>query len=173
MNSPDTDPAAAQGRPGATDGDMSDEWLAQAVFTATPEAVVVCDADGLIRLWNAGAQRMFGYSSPEAIGQSLDIIIPAKLRQRHWDGYHKTMATGETRYGDKLLSVPASHQDGHRLSVEFSVALLAHHDGRIVGISAIMREVTERRNDERALRGRLAELEGRLAELESTADLRR
>jgi signal transduction histidine kinase len=69
--------------------------------------------------------------------------------------------------------VPASHQDGHRLSVEFSVALLAHHDGRIVGISAIMREVTERRNDERALRGRLAELEGRLAELESTADLRR
>jgi PAS domain S-box-containing protein len=173
MNSPDTDPAAAQGRPGATDGDMSDEWLAQAVLTATPEAVVVCDADGLIRLWNAGAQRMFGYSSPEAIGQSLDIIIPAKLRQRHWDGYHKTMATGETRYGDKLLSVPASHQDGHRLSVEFSVALLAHHDGRIVGISAIMREVTERRNDERALRGRLAELEGRLAELESTADLRR
>jgi PAS domain S-box-containing protein len=173
MNSPDTDPAAAQGRPGATDGDMSDEWLAQAVLTATPEAVVVCDADGLIRLWNAGAQRMFGYSSPEAIGQSLDIIIPAKLRQRHWDGYRKTMATGETRYGDKLLSVPASHQDGHRLSVEFSVALLAHHDGRIVGISAIMREVTERRNDERALRGRLAELEGRLAELESTADLRR
>ena len=173
MNSPDTDPAAPQGHPGVTDGDMSDEWLAQAVLTATPEAVVVCDADGLIRLWNAGAQRVFGYSSSEAIGQSLDIIIPAKLRQRHWDGYHKTMATGETRYGDKLLSVPASHQDGHRLSVEFSVALLAHHDGRIVGISAIMREVTERRNDERALRGRLAELEGRLAELESTADLRR
>ena len=173
MNSPDTDPAAAQGRPGATDGDMSDEWLAQAVLTATPEAVVVCDADGLIRLWNAGAQRVFGYSSSEAIGQSLDIIVPAKLRQRHWDGYHKTMATGETRYGDELLSVPATHRDGHRLSVEFSVALLVHHDGRIVGISAIMREVTERRNDERALRGRLAELEGRLAELESTADLRR
>lgn len=173
MNSPDTDPAAPQGRPGVADGDMSDEWLAQAVLTATPEAVVVCDADGLIRLWNAGAQRVFGYSASEAIGQSLDIIIPAKLRQRHWDGYHKTMATGETRYGDKLLSVPASHQDGRRLSVEFSVALLAHHDGRIVGISAIMREVTERRNDERALRGRLAELEGRLAELESTADLRR
>jgi PAS domain S-box-containing protein len=173
MNSPDTDPAALQGYPGAMDGDMSDEWLAQAVLTATPEAVVVCDAEGLIRLWNAGAQRVFGYSSSEAIGQSLDIIIPAKLRQRHWDGYHKTMATGETRYGDKLLSVPATHRDGHRLSVEFSVALLAHHDGRIVAISAIMREVTERRNDERALRGRLAELEGRLAELESTADLRR
>jgi PAS domain S-box-containing protein len=169
MNSPDTDPAAPQGYPGAKDGDMSDEWLARAVLTATPEAVVVCDADGLIRLWNTGAQRVFGYSSSEAIGQSLDIIIPVKLRQRHWDGYHKTMATGETRYGDKLLSVPATHRDGHRLSVEFSVALLQHHDGRIIGISAIMREVTERRNEERALRARLAELEGRLAELESTA----
>ncbi len=170
MNSPDTDRAAPWSAPGAVDGDMSDEWLAQAVLTATPEAVVVCDADGLIRLWNAGAQRMFGYTPSEATGQSLDIIIPTKLRQRHWDGYHKTMATGETRYGDKLLSVPATHRDGHRLSVEFSVALLQHDDGRIVGISAIMREVTERRNDERALRGRLADLEGRLAELESTAN---
>jgi PAS domain S-box-containing protein len=160
VNSPDIDSAAPH-------VDLSDEWLAPAVVTATPEAIVVCDADGVIRLWNNGAQRVFGYSSPEAIGQSLDIIIPAKLRQRHWDGYHKTMATGQTRYGDKLLSVPATHRDGHRLSIEFSVALL-QQDGRIVGISAIMREVTERRNEERALRDRLNELEARLAELEST-----
>jgi PAS domain S-box-containing protein len=165
MNSPETGPTAPQHHP----GDMNDDWLAQAVLTATPEAVVVCDAAGTIRLWNTGAQRVFGYSTSEAVGQSLDIIIPAKLRQRHWDGYHKTMATGHTRYGDKLLSVPASHRDGHRLSVEFSVALLQHDDGAIVGISAIMREVTERRNEERALRGRLAEVEGRLAELESAA----
>ena len=146
---------------------MTDEWIAQAVVTGTPEAIVVCDADGVIRLWNQGAQRMFGYSSPEAIGESLDIIVPEKLRKRHWDGYHKTMATGQTRYGDTLLSVPATHRDGHRLSIEFSVALL-QHDDRIVGISAIMREVTERRNEERALRGQLAAVEARLAELEST-----
>lgn len=158
MNSPDTDLAAPQ---------MTEEWLAQAVVAATPEALVVCDANGTIRLWNNGAQRVFGYSPSEAIGQSLDIIIPTKLRKRHWDGYHQTMATGQTRYGEKLLSVPATHRDGHRLSIEFSVALLQHDDGRIVGISAIMREVTERRNEERALRGRLAELEARLAELES------
>jgi PAS domain S-box-containing protein len=158
MNSPDTDHS-----------NMSEEWLARAVVTATPEAIVVCDAEGTIRLWNTGAQRVFGYSSSEAVGQTLDIIIPPKLRQRHWDGYHKTMTTGQTRYGDKLLSVPATHRDGHRLSVEFSVALLRHDDGHIVGISAIMREVTERRNEDRALRGRLAELEGRLAELESTS----
>ncbi|OBA60207.1 histidine kinase [Mycobacterium sp. 1100029.7] len=146
----------------------SDEWLARAVVTSTPEAVVVCDADGTIQLWNDGAQRMFGYSPEEAIGQNLDIIIPTKLRQRHWDGYHKTMATGHTRYGDKLLSVPATHQDGHRLSIEFSVALL-RHDGNIEGISAIMREVSERRSEERALRGRLAELEARLADLERSS----
>jgi PAS domain S-box-containing protein len=146
---------------------MSAEWLAQAVVAATPEALVVCDASGTIRLWNNGAQRVFGYSPSEAMGQNLDIIIPAKLRKRHWDGYHQTMATGQTRYGDQLLSVPATHRDGHRLSIEFSVALLQHDDGRIVGISAIMREVTERRDAERALRGRLAELEARLVDLES------
>ncbi|GLE52082.1 PAS domain-containing protein [Mycobacterium montefiorense] len=167
MNSPDTDLAQPQAYSRATDEKMTDEWLAQAVVAATPEALVVCDATGAIRLWNNGAQRIFGFSASEAIGQSLDIIIPTKLRKRHWDGYHQTMATGQTRYGDKLLSVPATHRDGHRLSIEFSVALLQRDDGRIVGISAIMREVTERRSEERALRGRLAELEARLAELEN------
>lgn len=162
MNSPDSPTA-----PLATDGKISDEWLAQAVVAAMPEALVVCDASGTIRLWNAGAQRVFGYSPSDAVGQNLDIIIPAKLRKRHWDGYHQTMATGQTRYGEELLSVPATHRDGHRLSIEFSVALLRNDDGRVVGISAIMREVTERRNEERALRGRLAELEARLTELES------
>ena len=146
----------------------SDEWLAQAVVASTPEAVVVCDAKGTIQLWNHGAQRIFGFSPAEAMGQSLDIIIPVKLRQRHWDGYRKTMTTGQTRYGEELLSVPATHRDGHRLSIEFSVALL-QRDGRIVGISAIMREVSERRDKEHALRGRLAALEARLAQMESSA----
>ncbi|WP_232078943.1 PAS domain-containing protein [Mycobacterium florentinum] len=162
MNSPHSDPAA----PIAVEPEMSQEWLARAVVAASPEALVVCDANGTIRLWNNGAQRVFGYSPSEAIGHNLDIIIPAKLRKRHWDGYHQTMATGQTRYGDQLLSVPATHRDGHRLSIEFSVALLRNDDGRIVGISAIMREVTGRRNEERALRGRLAELEARLADPE-------
>jgi PAS domain S-box-containing protein len=164
VNSPKADPTALLAY---ADTDSSDQWIEQAVVAASPEAIVVCDAEGIIRLWNTGAQRMFGYSAPEAMGETLDIIIPDKLRKRHWDGYRTTMATGQTRYGDQLLSVPATHQDGHRLSIEFSVALL-RHDGRIAGISAIMREVTERRNEERALRGRLAELEGRLAELERT-----
>jgi PAS domain S-box-containing protein len=140
---------------------VTQEWLAKAVVSASPEAIVVTDADGLIRLWNDGAARMFGYSAGDAVGQSLDLIIPVKLRDRHWKGYRQTMATGTTRYGDTLLSVPATHQDGHRLSIEFSVALLRDDADAIVGISAIMREVSERREAERALRAKIAELEAR------------
>ncbi|MEV6055034.1 PAS domain S-box protein [Streptomyces sp. NPDC052107] len=139
-------------------------WLARAIVRESSEAIVVADPEGIIRVWNAGAERMFGHSAAEAVGHSLDLIIPEKLRDRHGKGYRHTMATGETRYGDKLLGVPATHRDGHRLSIEFTVALLRDETGRVAGISAIMREVTERRNTEKALRTRLAELERRLPE---------
>jgi PAS domain S-box-containing protein len=145
---------------GSTMG-VTEEWLAAAVVKESPEAIVVTDPAGLIRLWNDGAARMFGYSTEEAIGQNLDIIIPEKLRDRHWKGYFQTMATGYTRYGDKLLSVPATHRDGQRLSIEFSVALLRDDADQIVGISAVMREITERRNAEKALRTKITELENR------------
>jgi PAS domain S-box-containing protein len=143
-------------------GTVSQAWLAQAVVTESAEAIVVTDPDGVIRLWNAGAARMFGYSAADALGRNLDLIIPDKLRDRHWKGYRQTMATGVTRYGDTLLSVPAAHQDGRRLSIEFSVALLRDDAGVIIGISAIMREVSERREAERALRAKLAALEARV-----------
>jgi len=143
-------------------GTMSEAWLAHAVVAESAEAIVVSDPDGIIRLWNGGATRMFGYSADEAVGRDLDLIIPEKLRDRHSKGYRQTMATGYTRYGDSLLSVPAMHRDGHRLSIEFSVALLRDETGDIVGISAIMREVTERRNAERELRTKIAELEARV-----------
>ena len=138
---------------------VTEEWLAAAVVKESAEAIVVTDPAGLIRLWNDGAARIFGYSAAEVMGQSLDVIIPEKLRERHWTGYFQTMATGYTRYGDKLLSVPATHRDGQRLSIEFSVALLRDDAGPIVGISAVMREITERRNAEKELRTKLAELE--------------
>lgn len=141
---------------------MSEAWLAHAAVTESAEAIVVSDPDGIIRLWNAGATRMFGFTADEALGRDLDLIIPEKLRDRHNKGYQQTMATGYTRYGESLLAVPALHRDGHRLSIEFSVALLRNDAGQIVGISAIMREVTERRNAERALRTKIAELEARV-----------
>jgi PAS domain S-box-containing protein len=146
---------------GSTVASVTEEWLATAVVKESAEAIVVTDPAGIIRLWNDGAARIFGYTADEAMGQSLDVIIPEKLRERHWKGYFQTMATGHTRYGDKLLSVPATHRDGQRLSIEFSVALLRDDTDQIVGISAIMREVTERRNAEKALRAKIAELENR------------
>jgi PAS domain S-box-containing protein len=148
-----------QAVPSSTQAGKTEEWLARAVVNEAAEAIVVTDPDGIIRLWNNGAARVFGYSAAEVVGQSLDLIIPERLRERHWKGYRQTMATGLTRYGGKLLSVPATHRDGCRLSIEFSLALLRDEAGRIVGISAIMREVTARRNAEKALQARLAELE--------------
>ncbi|WP_263996596.1 PAS domain-containing protein [Mycobacterium yunnanensis] len=143
-------------------------WLAREIVAQSPEAIVVTDPHGLITLWNAGAVNMFGFSVEEALGASLDLIIPVKLRDRHWRGYQHTMDTGVTKYGDSLLAVPALHRDGHQLSIEFSVALLRDDAGTVVGISAVMREVTERRAEEKALRARLAEAERTVTELRAT-----
>src|SRR6476620_12143606 len=109
---------------------VTEEWLAAAVVRESAEAIVVTDPAGIIVLWNDGAARIFGFAAAEVMGQSLDVIIPEKLRERHWKGYFQTMATGYTRYGDKLLSVPATHRDGQRLSIEFSVALLRDDAGQ-------------------------------------------
>jgi PAS domain S-box-containing protein len=130
---------------------------------AVGDAVMVADASGAITLWNPASERMFGYTEAEALGKSLDIIIPQRQQQRHWDGYHKTMATGQTRYGNDVLRVPAVHKDGHSLSIAFTVALLTTPDNKVAGIAAIVRDESARFADERALRKRLMELESQLA----------
>lgn len=132
----------------------------QQILAQAPDAILFADREGIIRLWNQGAERIFGFSAAQALGQSLDLIIPEKIRQRHWDGYHKTMATGVTRYGTELLTVPAMHRDGARLSTEFSIVMLKDEAGRPFGVAAIMRDVTERFLKEKQLRERLDELEG-------------
>ena len=134
--------------------------LSEQILSLAPDAIMFADREGTIRLWNQGAEWIFGCSAEQAIGQSLDLIIPEKLRERHWEGYHKTMATGETRYGTEMLAVPAIHQNGSRMSTEFSIVLLQDDDGKPLGVAAIMRDITERRNQEKELRDRLAELEG-------------
>lgn len=123
------------------------------------DAIIASDREGLIRLWNTGAERMFGYSRSEALGESLDLIIPESLRGRHWEGYHKVMAAGTSRYESDLLAVPASRKDGSRISVEFTLVPLHDGDGRLEGIAAILRDVTERWNRDKATRQRLARLE--------------
>jgi len=133
--------------------------LSTKILTLAPDAIMFADRDGIIRLWNHGAERIFGCSSDQAIGQSLDLIIPEKLRERHWEGYNKTMATGETRYGTEMLAVPAMHQNGSRMSTEFSIVMLKDDDGKPLGVAAIMRDITERRQQEKELRDRLVEFE--------------
>lgn len=126
---------------------------------AVGDAIVVCDASGAITLWNPAAERMFGFSQAEAVGQSLDLIIPERQRQRHWDGYNKTMETGQTKYGHDVLRVPALHKDGRPLSIAFTVALLYSAEKTVSAIVAIIRDETVRWGEERTLRQRLKELE--------------
>lgn len=147
--------------------DVSTAALAGAAGCEAAEAIVVADTDGTIRLWNQEAERVFGYPAAEAIGSSLDLIIPEKLREAHWTGYRKVMETGTSRYGDSMLKVPAAHRDGRRMSIEFSVTLLRDDAGKVTAISAVIRDVTDRWNAERARAATERELRARAAELES------
>ena len=128
---------------------------------ALGDAVIICDSDGVIRLWNAAAERLFGFTQAEALGSSLDLIIPERLRERHWNGYSKAMGSGETRYNHDLLQVPAMHKDGRALSIAFTVSLLFTTDRKVKGIVAVIRDETSRFMEERNLRKRLAELEAK------------
>lgn len=138
------------------------EWLYRRLVEEAQDAIIVADRQGVIQLWNAGAEAVFGYPARDAIGQTLDLIIPERLRERHWEGFRRAMATGVVRYGRELLSVPAVRADGARISVEFSIVLLRDDRGELLGVGAILRDVTERWNEQKRLRERLAELEARV-----------
>ncbi|HEY2532029.1 MAG TPA: PAS domain S-box protein [Xanthobacteraceae bacterium] len=126
-----------------------------------PDAVIYADREGMIRFWNAGAHRIFGFSEAEASGKSLDIIIPESLRARHWAGFNETLRTGKTRYGHgDILAVPALRQDGARISVEFTILPFYDQARQMVGIAAILRDVTKRFEEMKTLRRELSELRG-------------
>lgn len=135
--------------------------LYRTLVEGCPDAIVVADRDGVIRFWNAGAEATFGHGAAEAIGKSLDIIIPEQLRKRHWEGYDAVMNSGATKYGTDSLRVPALHRSGHRLSIEFRVMLLRSHGGAVVGIAAFLRDVTAAWKEQQELRRRLDALERR------------
>ena len=131
----------------------------QALVWAMGDAVIGAGTDGAIVLWNPAAERMFGFTAEEALGGSLDLIIPERFRNRHWNGYQQVMRTGRTRYGTDVLRVPALHKDGRKLSIAFTVALLYGREHEIQTIVAIVRDETTRWTEERALRQRVAQLE--------------
>ncbi len=132
--------------------------IAQAVLAGRADAIVAADRDGNIVFWNPGAERIFGYAVNEAVGRSLDLIIPERLRARHWAGYRRVIAGGKSRYGDgDLLAVPAVRKDGATISVEFTIQTLPGEGGMSGGFVAVLRDVTARFEETRALRRRLAE----------------
>ena len=127
--------------------------VARTLLASEADAVVACDREGVVRFWNAGATRIFGFAAEEAVGRSLDLIIPERLRARHWDGWRHTIATGKSRYaGGDTLSVPALRKDGAQISVEFTITPLHGADGAISGLAAVMRDVTARFEELKALR---------------------
>jgi PAS domain S-box-containing protein len=141
-------------------GDLPAEFCERLVADC-PDAVIYADATGHIRFWNASATRIFGFAADEAIGVRLDLIIPERLRDRHWEGYDKVMGGGESRYGEgALLAVPALHKDGRQISVEFTILPLCDNAGKLLGIAAFLRDATARFEEMRALRRELAALKG-------------
>lgn len=138
---------------------MGDTLDLQALFDAIGDAVVVCDRAGVVTYWNPAAERMFGHSRGEAMGQRMDMIIPERLRKRHWEGYDKSMETGTTKYGHDVLRVPAVDKAGRAMSIAFTVCMLYDAAGKVTACASVIRDETARFNEDRALRKRLAELE--------------
>jgi PAS domain S-box-containing protein len=132
--------------------------VGEAVLRGGADAIVAADREGRIMFWNPGAERIFGYREPEAVGRSLDIIIPERLRAPHWEGYARVMNGGQSRYGSgDVLAVPAVRNDGQRISIEFTIVPLHDRDGALTGLVAVIRDVTRRFEETRALKRALAE----------------
>jgi PAS domain S-box-containing protein len=123
------------------------------------DALIFADRDGLIRLWNAGAEAVFGYTADEVIGKNLDIIIPERLRRAHWDGYDKALAAGHTMHGRRALPTRSMRKDGSKLYVELSFSVVKDADGTVIGAMAIGRDITARFEEEKAQRARIGALE--------------
>jgi PAS domain S-box-containing protein len=133
--------------------------LAEAILATASDAIIATDRTGTISFWNPGATRIFGFTSEEAVGRSLDLIVPDNLRARHWASFNRVMETGETHYGHgDLLSVPALTKDGRRISAEFTIVMLKDERSHPVGTVAILRDVTRHFEENRKLKRQLAEL---------------
>jgi PAS domain S-box-containing protein len=137
------------------------DWAYKDIVENSPVAIIYADEAGVVRLWNRGAEEIFGWKQEEALGRSMDFIIPEKYRVRHWEGYFRTMKTGTTKYGRTLLAVPALTKSGGTISIEFNVLLLKSASGATVGIAAFLMDVTARRQKDMELRKRIATLEAK------------
>jgi PAS domain S-box-containing protein len=144
--------------------DTSDHTeLYRAIVEATSDAVIYAGRDGAICSWNRGAELLFGYPASEVVGQSLDVIIPERLRSGHWEGFNRSIATGQTKYADRVMTTRSMHKDGRRLYVDLSFGLVKNAVGEAIGAFAIGRDATARYAADAAQRARIAQLEAQVA----------
>jgi PAS domain S-box-containing protein len=139
-------------------------WMYQRIVEDSPIAILFADREGKIRFWNPAAEALFGYPVEEALGQSLDLIVPERQRARHWEGWDRVMASGVTKYGREPLAVPAMRKDGSRISIEFNIVLLRAPTGELAGAAAMIQDVTVRWQQQKDLKARLAVLEAKAGE---------
>ncbi|MGC8822860.1 MAG: PAS domain-containing protein [Desulfurella sp.] len=135
--------------------------ILEAIFNGVGDGILFCDVDGIIKLWSRGCEKIFGYSSSEAIGQSLDIIIPEKYRKRHWDGFFSAIKSKSSKYSDDLLSVPAIGKNNKSLSIDFSIAIV-EQDSKLLGFGAIIRDATKSFLEKKQLKNEIEELKNKL-----------
>jgi PAS domain S-box-containing protein len=139
--------------------------LFRAIAEQAPDAIIFADTKGVVRFWNESAKAVFGYSAGEALGRSLDLIIPERLRRAHWDAFQRAIEIGQTRLGRQALATRAVHRDGNKLYVELSFAVVKDMAGTVAGALGVARDITSRYVSDSALRKRLSELEEKLKEL--------
>ena len=130
-----------------------------AILAQIPDAIIFADREGVIRMWNRGAEMLFGFSVADVIGASLDVIIPERLRPAHWAAFRRAVASGHTREGDSVRTTRAVHKAGHKLYVDLSFGLIKDDSGTVIGSVAMGRNCSARYLADKALRERLAELE--------------
>ena len=133
--------------------------LCDAILAQVPDAIIFADRDGVIRQWNRGAEALFGFAAAEVVGSSLDVIIPERFRQAHWEGFRRAVASGHTRHGNSVRTTRAVHKSGRKLYVDLSFGLVRDDSGSVIGSVAVGRDCSVRYSADKMLRQRLAELE--------------
>ena len=132
--------------------------LSNDILQSMPEALVVADLQGIIQRWNPGAENVFGFTAAEAVGQSLDLIIPERMRKAHWEGFNKAIERGGTLPGRTSAITRAIHKSGDPFYVDMSFAMVKDQAGKLIGSMAVARDATKRFQEEKELRRQLAEL---------------
>jgi len=139
-------------------GQLTLESTAASILRCMPEALIFCDLEGIIRVWNGGAEKVFGWPAAEAVGQNLDLIIPERMRKAHWDGFNQAIERGGVKPGRTAMITRSLHKSGEFIYVDMSFEMVKDAQGQMLGSMAVARDATARFTEEKALRKQLAEL---------------